>query len=83
MDVLSGAIDLRTYPRRYVTVFANSMEPRQRQPGFLAVHFGGTLAPITDCIEWLDQHLNFELVTIFSNQATDMSLTTYAMLRRR
>ncbi|MFE7798895.1 hypothetical protein [Nocardia sp. NPDC057440] len=77
--VLSGTVDMRTYRHKHLVVFS-------RSEGGLIWDTGpdldGLLARLTTCVEWLDEHFGFELVSVFANPL-ERQYIYYAMLRRR
>lgn len=85
LDVLNGVVDMRTYQRRYLTIYtvSNVTNGITALSTLTQADYGGTLGPLTDCIEWLDEHFGFEVVSVFNREATGTYLATYAMLRRR
>ncbi len=79
--MLTGAVDMRTYQHKHLVLFS-------RIQGGLRWRIGpepdtdGLVAGLTTCVEWLDEHFGFELVTIFTNPIEPLCVY-YAMLRRR
>ncbi|WP_328410424.1 hypothetical protein [Nocardia sp. NBC_00403] len=77
--VLSGTVDMRTYQHTHLVVFSRTEGGMLRDPG---PDQQGLLARLTTCVEWLDEHFGFELVSVFTNPL-EMQYIYYAMLRRR
>ncbi len=76
---------MRTYQRKYLVIYSQP----QRSIGLGDVmgplrqaDYQGTLSALTACIEYLDQHFGWELVTVFTRQV-EVLFIHHAMLRRR
>ncbi|GAA5069026.1 hypothetical protein [Nocardia callitridis] len=84
-DVLNGIVDMRTYGRRYLTIYA---APPARSGGLSAMSAVahpdgfGVFETVTTCVEWLDEHFDFEVAAVFNRQV-GAGYICYAMLRRR
>ncbi|MEU2029998.1 hypothetical protein [Nocardia amamiensis] len=81
--ILDGTVDMRTYQRKYLVVYSQP----QRSIGWDAAalfqaDYQGTVSALTACIEYLDEHFGWELVTVFNRQFNEWCFH-YAMLRRR
>ncbi|MEU1985603.1 hypothetical protein [Nocardia sp. NPDC019395] len=78
--ILSGAVDMRTYPHKYLVVCS---QPSQGGgwSDMTMVDYQGTLSALTASIEWLDEHFGWEPVNIFTRQVEQWFIY-HALLRR-
>ncbi|MEU2121023.1 hypothetical protein [Nocardia niwae] len=80
--VLNGTIDMRTYRRKYLVICAQPRRGLAWDAGLLKANHQASLSTLTSCIEWLDIHFGWELVSVFTRQV-DKYYIHHAMLRRR
>lgn len=79
--ILGGAVDMRTYQRKHLVVYASRSGGFTWGRDLVAPDPQGLLAMLTDCVEWLDEHFGWELVNVFSRDYQTWHCY-YAMLRR-
>ncbi|MEV6321641.1 hypothetical protein AB0M45_10645 [Nocardia sp. NPDC051787] len=81
--ILDGTVDMRTYQRKYLVIYSQQQGQIGWSPApLLQADYQGTVSALTACIEYLDEHFGWELVTIFNRQV-EAWCVHYAMLRRR
>ncbi|MFI9631736.1 hypothetical protein ACIHAX_03495 [Nocardia sp. NPDC051929] len=80
--VLNGTVDMRTYRRKYLVIYAQPRRGLAWDAGLLKANHDGNLSILASCIEWLDTYFGWEMVSVFTRQV-DKYYIHHAMLRRR
>ncbi|MFI6368226.1 hypothetical protein ACIBG0_36480 [Nocardia sp. NPDC050630] len=83
--ILNGTVDMRTYQRKYLVVYAETPRESARIANTAIPDYQGILSLVTTCVEWLDEHFGWQLVNVFTRECQADHLQWhcyYAMLRR-
>ncbi|MEU2088432.1 hypothetical protein [Nocardia beijingensis] len=80
-SILNGTVDMRTYRRKHLVIYVQPRRGLAWDMGLLKANHQASLSTLTSCIEWLDMHFGWELVSVFTRQV-DKYYIHHAMLRR-